>query len=108
MARAAVEIDGVAGAHGQRRIDMAVKDDLAGQHKQIGFAVQIYERPVGGEAGRRHLNDDGRQVLGQKVGGGPSVLYDAVAVVPSAAGAELLAGDAQHAPVGHDVEIRGR
>ena len=38
---------------------------------------------------------DGAQVAAdQKIGGGPSVLYDAVAVLPSAAGAEHLAGDA--------------
>ena len=39
--------------------------------------------------------DDGTAVAAmQKVGGGPSVLYDAVAVLPAAAGAALLAGDA--------------
>ena len=39
--------------------------------------------------------DDGSKVAGrQKIDGGPSVLYDAVAVLPSAAGAALLAKDA--------------
>jgi catalase len=39
--------------------------------------------------------DDGTSVpAGQKVGGGPSVLYDAVVVMPSAKGAALLAKDA--------------
>jgi catalase len=39
--------------------------------------------------------DDGTAVAAkQKIDGGPSVLYDAVAILPSAAGAQLLAGDA--------------
>jgi len=39
--------------------------------------------------------DDGTKVAAkQKIDGGPSVLYDAVAVLPSAAGAALLARDA--------------
>ena len=38
--------------------------------------------------------DDGELVAAQqKVGGGPSVLYDAVALMPSIAGAEILAND---------------
>jgi catalase len=39
--------------------------------------------------------DNGRAVAArQKIDGGPSVLYDAVAILPSADGAALLAGDA--------------
>ena len=54
-----------------------------------GTMVEIVAPKIGGAT----LDDDTLCPAEQKVGGGPSVLYDAVCVIPSAQGAEQLAAD---------------
>ncbi|MBV9378528.1 MAG: catalase, partial [Alphaproteobacteria bacterium] len=58
--------------------------------KAEGAIVEIVAPTVGGVAA-----SDGKAIPAkQKINGGPSVLYDAVAVIPSAEGAKLLAQEA--------------
>ena len=55
-----------------------------------GATIEIVAPTVGGLTA-----SDGKAILArQKINGGPSVLYDAIAVIPSADGAALLAGEA--------------
>ncbi len=51
-----------------------------------GAVLEIVAPTIGGV----EASDGTRVAADQKIGGGPSVLYDAVAVLPSEAGAELL------------------
>ena len=55
-----------------------------------GALIEIVAPTVGGLTA-----SDGKAILAkQKINGGPSVLYDAIVVIPSADGAALLAGEA--------------
>jgi catalase len=54
-----------------------------------GTTLEVIAPKIGGAA----LSDGSWLTADQKVDGGPSVLYDAVAIVVSATGAELLAGN---------------
>jgi catalase len=67
-------------------VDRALLDALKEALKVEGATLEIIAPTVGGvEAG------DGTLIAGdQKIGGGPSVLYDAVAVLPSEEGVSLL------------------
>jgi catalase len=60
----------------------ALKEALEGE----GAMLEIVAPTIGGV----EVNDGTRIAADQKIGGGPSVLYDAVAVIPSEAGAKLL------------------
>ena len=55
-----------------------------------GAVWEVVAPKIGGVA----LDDGVKVAAKQKIDGGPSVLFDAVAVLPSAKGAALLAGDA--------------
>ncbi|KQX18815.1 catalase [Sphingomonas sp. Root50] len=61
--------------------------------KAIGKAEALYE-VIAPKIGGVTLSDGTRVPAKQKIDGGPSVLFDAVAVVVSDEGAQLLAGDA--------------
>jgi catalase len=63
---------------------------LQAEAKSAGVVVELIAPKVGGVK----LSDGKTVPAQQKVNGGPSVLYDAVAVLPSAAGAKLLAMEA--------------
>ena len=55
-----------------------------------GALIEIVAPTIGGVTA-----SDGKAILAkQKINGGPSVLYDAIVVIPSAEGAALLAGEA--------------
>lgn len=56
----------------------------------VGGVWEIIAPKIGGVT----LDDGSAMAAKQKIDGGPSVLYDAVAILPSEAGAALLAGDA--------------
>lgn len=81
-----------------RKLGILVSDGadaqlLAGLVKAIDKAGAVYEI-VAPKIGGVTLSDGTRIAAKHKIDGGPSVLFDAVAVVVSDAGAELLAGDA--------------
>jgi catalase len=57
---------------------------------QEGALTEIVAPKIGGVV----LDDGTRRAAKQKIDGGPSVLYDAVCVIPSKEGAALLANDA--------------
>ena len=61
--------------------------------KEINAAGAVYE-VVGPTVGGVVLSNGMRLEAKHKIDGGPSVLFDAVAVIPSAEGAQLLATDA--------------
>jgi catalase len=66
---------------------------LSALHKAVegeGAVIEIVAPTVGGVT----ASDGSRIAAKQKINGGPSVLYDAVAVIPSAEGAALLAREA--------------
>lgn len=66
---------------------MVLTDALTKAASDEGATVEIIAHTVGGIKA-----SDGSQVKGhEKVGGGQSVLYDAVAILPSKAGVERLA-----------------
>lgn len=56
----------------------------------VGGVWEIIAPKIGGVT----LDDGSAMAAKQKIDGGPSVLYDAVAILPSEEGASLLAGDA--------------
>lgn len=56
----------------------------------VGGVWEIIAPKIGGVT----LDDGSAMAAKQKIDGGPSVLYDAVAILPSEQGASLLAGDA--------------
>ena len=58
--------------------------------ESVGGVWEIIAPKIGGVI----LDDGSAMAAKQKIDGGPSVLYDAVAILPSEAGAALLAGDA--------------
>jgi catalase len=67
-------------------VDRALLDALKEALKAEGATLEIIAPTVGGVEA-----SDGTLIAGdQKIGGGPSVLYDAVAVLPSEAGVNLL------------------
>jgi catalase len=71
-------------------VDAQLLEALQQAAKAEGAFVEIVAPTVGGVTG-----SDGKTVSArQKINGGPSVLYDAVAVLSSAAGAALLAREA--------------
>lgn len=58
--------------------------------KSAGATLELIAPKVGGIT----ASDGSEHAANEKVGGGPSVLYDAVVVMPSKDGAEMLAGEA--------------
>jgi len=67
-------------------VDASLLTELKQTFEAEGAALEIIAPTIGGVRA-----NDGTQIpAGQKIGGGPSVLYDAVAVLPSEAGAALL------------------
>jgi len=58
--------------------------------EEEGAVLELIAPKIGGVT----LSDGSRLAADQNVDGGPSVLYDAVAILPSAEGASMLAGDA--------------
>ena len=70
-------------------VDIKIFDSLKSALKEEGAMLEIVAPKVGGvEAG------DGSWIeAAQKIDGGPSVLYDAVALLPSESGAKALAND---------------
>ena len=66
---------------------------LAGLTKAIEKEGALYEL-VAPKIGGVTLSDGTKMPAKQKIDGGPSILYDAVAVIPSQEGAALLAIDA--------------
>jgi catalase len=69
-----------------------------------GATVELVAPQVGGV-----VTSDGELVAAhQKIDGGPSVLYDAVAVLPSADGAGILAGDATAKDFVTDAHAHGK
>lgn len=70
--------------------DAGLLDALLAAAKKEGATVELVAPKVGG------FTDSGGTLrpAGQKVTGGPSILYDAVALLPSEEGAALLAGEA--------------
>jgi catalase len=71
--------------------DAKLLDTLLSAVKKAGAVAELIAPKVGGVT----TSDGVLRPAGQKIDGAPSVLYDAVAIVPSADGAALLAG---HAP----------
>jgi catalase len=70
--------------------DAATLDALAGALSAEGALMEIVAPTIGGVTA-----SDGRHVdADQNIDGGPSVLYDAVAVLPSPDGADVLATNA--------------
>ncbi|MDP8981293.1 MAG: catalase [Acidobacteriota bacterium] len=71
-------------------VDRAILDALRQALEDAGATLEIIAPTVGGVAA-----SDGTWIEGdQKIGGGPSVLYDAVAVLPSKEGAAALLNNA--------------
>jgi catalase len=71
-------------------VDAALLSAVEKAVAAAGGTMQVVAPKVGGVTA-----SDGTQVaVQQKVNGGPSVLYDAVAILPSAEGAALLTGEA--------------
>ena len=67
-------------------VDVSILNELKAEAEKEGAMVEIVAPMVGGVEA-----SDGNWVEAkQKVDGGPSILYDAVAVLPSAEGAKLL------------------
>ena len=71
-------------------VDMALLGALQDAVKAAGGVVELIAPKVGGVV----CSDGMLMPAKQKVNGGPSVLYDAVAILPSAEGAALLAQEA--------------
>jgi catalase len=67
-------------------VDRALLAALKKELESEGATLEIIAPTVGGVA----ASDGTRVAADQKIGGGPSVLYDGVAVLPSEAGAKLL------------------
>jgi catalase len=67
--------------------DAEILSALAAAAEREGFGVELVAPAVGGF----EASDGSRRAADQQVDGGPSVLYDAVLVLPSAAGAAKLA-----------------
>ncbi len=70
--------------------DASLVNAIADAVEQAGAICEIVAPKIGGAT----LSDGTLLVAQQKIDGGPSVLYDAVAVVASAEGAKMLAMDA--------------
>ncbi|WP_427026445.1 catalase (plasmid) [Aureimonas ureilytica] len=70
--------------------DAALLAELEAAAKAAGALVELVGPKVGGVT----LSDGSTREPKQKVNGGPSVLYDAVAILPSKEGAALLAREA--------------
>lgn len=70
--------------------DAALLKAVCDAAKAEGTNVEL----VGPQVGGVKLSDGSMVPLGQKINGGPSVLYDAVVLLPSAAGAKLLSHEA--------------
>jgi catalase len=71
-------------------VDMKLLRALQDATKAAGGTVELIAPKVGGVV----CSDGMLMPAKQKINGGPSVLYDAVAILPSAEGAALLAGEA--------------
>ncbi|MGH7832705.1 MAG: catalase [Candidatus Binatia bacterium] len=70
-------------------VDSAILESLKSALEEEGAMLEIVAPKVGGVEG-----SDGAWIeAAQKIDGGPSVLYDAVALLPSAGGAKALAND---------------
>jgi catalase len=69
--------------------DAAVIGDLRAAAEQEEVSVEFVAPVIGGVT----ASDGARIAAGQQLAGGPSVLYDAVVVLPSAEGAAKLAAD---------------
>jgi catalase len=67
-------------------VDRSLLDALKKELEAEGAMLEIIAPTVGGV----ETSDGTRIVADQKIGGGPSVLYDAVAILPSEEGATLL------------------
>jgi catalase len=67
-------------------VDRSLVDALRKELEAEGATLEIIAPTIGGV----DASDGTRIEANQKVGGGPSVLYDAVAILPSAEGAQLL------------------
>jgi catalase len=70
--------------------DAALVNAIADAVEQAGAICEIVAPKIGGAT----LSDGTLLVAQQKIDGGPSVLYDAVAVIASSEGAKMLAMDA--------------
>ncbi|MGZ8997796.1 MAG: catalase, partial [Allosphingosinicella sp.] len=70
--------------------DAALLNALIAAVKKEKAAYEIVAPHIGGAT----LSDGSKVAAHQKIDGGPSILYDAVAVIPSEAGAAKIAGDA--------------
>src|SRR5579872_2348480 len=71
-------------------VDHAVLNALKRELEQEGAVLEVIAPAIGGV----EASDGTRISADQKIGGGPSVLYDAVAVLPSEEGAKLLLNNA--------------
>jgi catalase len=69
--------------------DAALYDALVEAVTAAGGVYEVVAPNIGGVV----LSDGSALAAKHKIDGGPSVLFDAVAVIPSAEGAQLLAGD---------------
>jgi catalase len=70
--------------------DASLFNGLVGAIDKVGAVYEVIAPKIGGVT----LSDGTKVAAKQKIDGGPSVLFDAVAVVVSEAGGALLAGDA--------------
>ena len=70
--------------------DAALLDALIAAVKKEKAAYEIVAPHIAGAK----LSDGSKVAAQQKIDGGPSILYDAVALIPSEAGAARIAGDA--------------
>ena len=70
--------------------DARLLDALTAAAEAEGAVVELIAPKIGGIV----ASDKTRHPAHQKIDGGPSVLYDAVAIIPSAKGASLLAAQA--------------
>jgi catalase len=70
--------------------DARVLDALTAAAEAEGAVVELIAPKIGGIV----ASDTSQRPAHQKIDGGPSVLYDAVAIIPSAKGASLLAAQA--------------
>jgi catalase len=70
--------------------DASLFNGLVAATESAGAVYEVVAPKIGGVV----LSDGTAVAAKQKIDGGPSVLFDAVAILPSAAGAELIAGDA--------------
>jgi catalase len=71
-------------------VDMTLLGALQKAVEAVGGVVELIAPKVGGVV----CSDGMLMPAKQKINGGPSILYDAVALLPSAEGAALLAGEA--------------